>query len=430
MGEGEHTDGDHLAVMAGAGLMTHVAEIAPPVTAEAMARFRADAARQASNVMALASGRFALCLPPGRRELETRVAHKLLPIGAGGGGSTRNVAAEEGAGAPRRILPPSLRGRSAPPAAAAAGGAGSPADATRTRPGPAAPSHGSAAGLGGPLPGASPTGRVAPSGLGAPPPPEPAPNRAPGPAADPAADLAADLALGRPATAPAPAVAQNRDPTERKDARAEGGAMPHRAHDATGDRVETSHDLPHRADPETAFGSAMETALAAVEARLSETIAASLAATEARLLEGMEAAHGAQADALGDLRRAVDGVGHAQADDTARLGEAFATLRLGLRAVNDQLARLEAPPTAPAPARAAGLPRPAAEPAYAGPYTSATDHADGPVESGAERGELHGAVQALLGRLDWLEAGATAAAGRPAAPVWRRSPRALRDEAG
>ncbi|MEL6204346.1 MAG: hypothetical protein AAFR47_03415 [Pseudomonadota bacterium] len=72
---------DHLALMARSGLMTHVAQIEAPVTAEAVARFRAEAAGQATNVMALAAGRFALCLAPGMRGLRSSVPHQLWPIG-------------------------------------------------------------------------------------------------------------------------------------------------------------------------------------------------------------------------------------------------------------------------------------------------------------------------------------------------------------
>ena len=111
---GGETGADHLALMARAGLMTHVAELSPPVTAEAMARFRSDAAKQASNVMALASGRFALCLPPGRREIATTVAHRLRPIDDAGRNPAPDAEAAAGAAAtPRRILPPGLRPRGA-----------------------------------------------------------------------------------------------------------------------------------------------------------------------------------------------------------------------------------------------------------------------------------------------------------------------------
>ncbi|MEM1430274.1 MAG: hypothetical protein AAGG09_12530, partial [Pseudomonadota bacterium] len=119
---------DHLALLARSGLMTHVAELEPPVTAESMEQFRADAAAQASNVMALSSGTFAVCLAPSARTLASRVPHRLRPIeeaaeelglfdaappagAAAAAGSERSnpAAAAVPTPAPRRILPPSLR---------------------------------------------------------------------------------------------------------------------------------------------------------------------------------------------------------------------------------------------------------------------------------------------------------------------------------
>jgi len=216
---------------------------------------------------------------------------------------------------------------------------------------------------------------------------------------------------------------------EREESAVEEATMPDRALHAIANRLEAAaRAAPDPAEIEAALGRAVSAAIGDLEARLSETISTGLSAAEARLSEGLEAAHGAQAEALGDLRRAVEALGHAQADESAHLTEGLATLRLGLRAVNDRLAELEAP--GPAPARAEDARHPVPEAADPGASPSGAGHADADGAGGSERGEMHGAVQALLGRLDWLEAGATAAAGRPDTPVWRRSPRALRNEAG
>jgi len=75
----------HIALLARTGLMTHVALLEAPVTAEAVRRFREEAAAQATNVMAVGAGRFALCLPQGRREIATGVPHRLHAIGQDGG---------------------------------------------------------------------------------------------------------------------------------------------------------------------------------------------------------------------------------------------------------------------------------------------------------------------------------------------------------
>ncbi|RDC74429.1 hypothetical protein DLJ49_03830 [Rhodovulum sp. 12E13] len=485
---------DHLAVMARAGLMSHVAELAPPVTAEAMARFRADAARQASNVMALASGRFALCLPPGRREVTSVIAHRLLPIGAAKDAAGSAEAAPAAHGTPRRILPPSLRGQTAPAPATGAG--------ERPPPGPAAADQRGDAAHAAALPGAgasqmgqhddrpgAPAGGGPAAGLpaaaerGATP-----TGAAPRPAPEEAAPDPATLARGQAALAEGLSrLAQVVEAAERRAS--ETAAAQERALTELAERIEaatersaeaspSAHATPATANPVSAgpataedaprsaqaqgpaegpalaapqipasvdrpkpgaevgtqagaVGGAVGGALAGAEARITGALVEALGGVEARLSEGMEASHGAQVEAMAEMRRAIEAVSAAQADDSARLSEALATLRLGLRAVNDRLAALEAPggienaPTADRPSAAGGaaLPRSGAM-MEAG---AALRPAPG---AGFGRGELHGAVQALLGRLDWLEAGAAAAAERRDAPVWRRSAHALRDEAG
>ena len=516
---------DHLAVMARAGLMTHVAELAPPVTAEAMTRFRADAARQASNVMALASGRFALCLPPGRREVTSTIAHRLLPIGAAQDAADRAEGAPAVHGTPRRILPPSLRGQGAPrPAADTGDGAGAgaallpaaAAPATAAAPTAlAAPVSGErrrdadpAAALtraggsrrgqrddwpGEPAGSGPDAGRPAateqgPTAMEAAPLPAPA-ETAPDPSALARGQVALAEGLSRLAQfieaaerrASETAAAQERaltDLAERIEAAAgrsaEGSwsapansasanpasanpasAPPASANPASGEPA-SAEDVssrsqanglangtaegptpaaPHspatgdRAQPGAEAASIAE-ALAGAEARITGVLVEALGGVEARLSEGVEASHGAQVEGIAEVRCAVEAVSAAQADDSARLSEALATLRLGLRAVNDRLAALEAgsgvagAPTGERPSAAAG-----AALTRSGPSVEA-GAALGPAPvAGFGRGELHGAVQALLGRLDWLEAGAAAAAERRDAPVWRRSAHALRDEA-
>lgn len=77
--------------MARAGVLTHEAHLDPPVTAAVMDRFRRDAAAQARNVMALGPGRFAICLPGGRKWIDSDVPHRLVALsdGAGGAGTAR-----------------------------------------------------------------------------------------------------------------------------------------------------------------------------------------------------------------------------------------------------------------------------------------------------------------------------------------------------
>jgi hypothetical protein len=463
--------------MARAGLMTHVAELAPPVTAETMTRFRADAARQASNVMALASGRFALCLPPGRREVTSVIAHRLLPIGATQDAADHAEAGPAAHGTPRRILPPSLRVQSVPPPAAGTGDEAAlrPAAAPAVQVAAEQQRHADAAGAptraGASLRGRGDDAPDEPAGSNPAAAPQPSPEvGAPDPAALARGQVALAEGLSRLAQfveaaerrASETAAAQERaltDLAERIEAAADRSAeAPWSA------RADLTTDTPESAEPACAedvsgrsqgFGSAEQPvratphspatgdraapvaetgsiagALAGAEARITGVLVEALGGVEARLSEGMEASHGAQVEGIAEMRRAVEAVSAAQADDSARLSEALATLRLGLRAVNDRLAALETrggvegAPTGERPSAAAGaaLTRSGAS-AEAG---AALGPAPG---AGSGRGELHGAVQALLGRLDWLEAGAAAAAERRDAPVWRRSAHALRDAA-
>jgi hypothetical protein len=414
-------DGDHLALMARSGLMTHVAELAPPVTAASMARFRAEAAAQASNVMALASGRFALCLPSGRREIRTTVAHRLFPLPAhpADNGGLRAPASE---GRPRRIPPPSERrgkadavGRADPagavPAAPAlAKRAGD--DAERAPPGqrPQGAEDVAAREAEDPATAADATGAMAQRGEGG--------------AGGIGAAQPTLAALARGQTALADGLTRLAGFIDSAETRAEAASTARERTldelaarmEAAAARVEAGAEHRARAAAGGHLGNAVGRALTEAEGRL----AGAVASTEARLADGIEAAHGAQADAIVDLRRALDGMSATQAEAAARQDEALAALRLGLRALNDRLAGLEAEGPLPA-VRGAG----AAMESGARAPSSMRD-----VDDVTGSGDLHGALQALLGQLSALEpdmAGRPGAAGAHARP---RPPRALRDGTG
>jgi hypothetical protein len=320
--------------------------------------------------------------------------------------------------------------------------------------------------------------------------------------------------------------------------------------DRLAERIEAQTSrLEHRPDR---GGTALGAALQAHDERAQDQVAA----LETRLSESVDAAHAAQAEAIAQIHGELRTLSAAQAEDAARITEGLATLRLGLRAVNDRLADLAGagpapryasrpdsadaspgpagagggharsaawrgappqpaaaaaavaapggtlapergwsdetpasvlargmdgptgtprslaipgaqpgdptafdgapggpwPPEAPAPARIQGMsrgpdPRHVVAIRSAGTDRDATpgrDHVGPTVAAGAsgaggvappdrlpsspgggeDSGELRGAVQALLSRLDWLEAGASAVAERAGPPaVWRRSAR-------
>ncbi len=353
---------DHLALMARSGLMTHVVALAPPVTAEAVARFRAGAAAQATNIMAVGPGRFALCLPPRTRTLDLDVPHRIRPIGQDGGAPGR---------APQATAPePPI----APPIASA---------------------------------------------------------QAPAPAPVPAMP-------GRDTTGPDPMVA----------ALAEGQIALAGRIDALGAQIETAAS---RMADERAASEAPALA-ERLAGGLAERIAGQIGAREAqradRLGRQIDAAQASQAETLSEVMLRLDGLDarldglaadrrrreerpdgrlderiaaleDVLQDHAAETGEALATLRLGLRAVNDRLDAL--------PARLRGAPEQGMGAESAAPSRSATV-TPLPVPgrgASAETAALTRGLADLVARLDTLLGGASEE--HADAPLWRRN---LRDRPG
>ena len=349
---------DHLALMARSGLMTHVVELAPPVTAEAVARFRAGAAAQATNIMAVGPGRFALCLPPGMRTLDVDVPHRIRAIGQDGGAPGR---------APQSTAPE-------PPIAPAIAPSIAPAEAPAPAPVPA-------------MPGSDTTG------------PDP---------------MVAALAEGQIALA---------------------GRI-----DALGAQIETA-------------AARMSAERAATEApALADRIAGQVGTQEAqradRLGRQLEAANASQAETLSEVMLRLDGLDarldglaadrrrraerpderpderiaaleDVLQDHAAETGEALATLRLGLRAVNDRLDAL--------PGRLRGAPEQGTGADGAPPSRSATV-TPLPVPgrgASAETAALTRGLADLVARLDNLLGGASEEHADD--PLWRRN---LRDRPG
>ncbi|MEM0934813.1 MAG: hypothetical protein AAGJ91_02785 [Pseudomonadota bacterium] len=411
-----HAVADHLTLMARSGLMTHVADLEPPVTAAAMARFRAEAGMQASNVMALSPGQFALCLPAGLDTLATRVPHRLRPIEdyPTAPPPTRQDGGSEALPA-RRILPPGLRQDDPAPAQHA----GRPASK----------------------------------------PPTPAPI----------------LDLARP---PATAVGRAPDPLSEGQVTTvlEALSERHIALAASVDRVGTQLDVwaeRHAADLRETARTVLATvegwearlgdglaslpdeiaerlshahraaldALAAELRRAAEDDAARTAAGEAarakegaaaataleeRIVEAMSVLDTAQRTGIDELRAEIGALSLARAEDEARLAEGFAAMRLGLRALNDRMTELSAqvserrsppetpPETAPVTTdEAVPIPlRPPAAPRQDGGMQATAG--ERPENASAQ---LRAALSAVLAELDARAqvAGPTAAAHPPAA---------------
>jgi hypothetical protein len=367
---------DQLALMARSGLMTHVVELAPPVTAETVARFRARAAAQAGNVMAVGAGRFALCLPRGARALELDMPHRIWPIGADGRAPDRTPRDKgpkplpaptpgDAAGAPE-----AMDAASAPEAMVAALAEGQVALAGRID------------ALGGAIAAAAERlseGRAASQGAEA---------------LDSLADRVAARLAARQGDADARLEAHLAEVAERLAAQQEQtaarlAAQQERAAGRLGGQI----DIAQSAQAEAL--SEMMLRLDGLDARLDGLAAdrpARAAPSEARIAALEEALHG-----------------HA-----AETGEALATLRLGLRAVNDRLDALPArlrdgaagEATEPTPSRSATItPLPV-------PGRGAS----------AETAALTRGLSDLVARLDALLDGAPPRGGEDtAAPLWRRS---------
>ena len=351
---------DHLALMARSGLMTHEVELAPPVTAEAVARFRAGAAAQATNVMAVGPGRFALCLPPGIRTLDVDVSHRIRPIGRADGGTSRRAPQATG---PEATI--------------------APADAPAPAPAPERPRSETT----GPDPmvAALAEGQIALAGrldaLGA---------QIGAQIRAQIADAAARMAEGHAATeALASALAER--------IAGQIGAQEARRADRLGRQIEAAH---------------------AAQAETLSEVMLRLDGLDARL-DGIYADRGTEPqpdDPPEDRIATLDAVLQEHAAET---GEALATLRLGLRAVNERLDAL--------PARLRDAPEQGRDAESAPPSRSATV-TPLPVPArgaSAETVALTRGLADLVARLDTLLGGTS---GEHAdAPLWRRN---LRDRPG
>lgn len=351
---------EHLALLARSGLMTHVAQLDPPVTAATMARFRADASAQSSNVMALSPGEFALCLAPNVRALASTVPHRLHPIGEH---PLLNAA-----------LTPA-QGDDVPEAQTAhtrVQGARLPVE--RPMDDAAAP----------PLaPPAGPSRRILPSALPASDAPSHAVPEHPLPAERSTAF--AFTALSDPVQAEPPRLASGGPLSDAAQARLPREVQSLRtAQEALVTQMEGL--AKHLGQVETAVERAREDTLRSVEETLSSQLRENLGtlkrdlvtqiqdtmsrfdqrapaqreelakayatqsneakaahtALQEQVAAALQAAEHAQRQRLDSLTQDLQSYGIARAEDEARVSEGFATLRLGLRAMNDRLADLSA----------------------------------------------------------------------------------------